>query len=236
MELLLDGCARGVEPGQGGRPAEPVRRHSRQKGRCEGMFWRPFKPRDVARYLTAAERFERAGKKPGDRCGPLGTVAIEVLRELLRLVDYKTGRLDPALTTLMARTKRSRDAVVRALAALRRHGFVDWLRRYIPTGNIGAGPQVQQTSNAYRLALPPAAERLLGKAGEEAPVPEDHAHAIEVRRAERRAQLAGADPEERNAAMFGFGPLAYAFSRMERAVEQRTKRESARRSESRHQS
>ena len=64
----------------------------------------------------------------------------------------------------MARTKRSKDAVVRALAALRRHGFVDWLRRYIPTGNLGAGPQVQQTSNAYRLALPPAAERLLGRA------------------------------------------------------------------------
>jgi hypothetical protein len=236
MELVLEGFARGAEQGWGGRPAEPVRRHSRPQGRCEGVFWRPFKPRDVARYLTAAERFERAGKKPGDRGGPLGTVAIEVLRELLRLIDYRTGRLEPALTTLMARTKRSKDAVVRALAALRRHGFVDWLRRYIPTGNLGAGPQVQQTSNAYRLALPPAAERLLGRAGEDAPVPEDHAHAIEARRAERRAQLAGADPEERNAALFGAGPLASAFSRMERAVEQRNERESARRSESRHES
>ncbi len=79
MELAFEGFARGVEPGRGARPAEPVRRYSRPQGRCEGVFWRPFKPRDVARYLTAAERFERAGKKPGDRCGPLGTVAIEVL-------------------------------------------------------------------------------------------------------------------------------------------------------------
>lgn len=177
------------------------------------MFWRPFRPKDVARYLTAAERFERAGKKPGDRNGPLGTVAIEVLRELLRLVDYRTGRLEPALLTIMARTKRSKDAVVTALKALRRHGFIDWVRRYIPTGNLGAGPQVQQTSNAYRLALPPAAERLLGRAVEDAPMPDDHAHALEARQAERRAQLAGVDPEERNAALFGSGPLADAFSR-----------------------
>jgi len=236
MELVLEGFARGVEPGRGGRPAEPVRRHSRPQGRFEGMFWRPFKPKDVARYLTAAERFERAGKKPGDRNGPLGTVAIEVLRELLRLVDYRTGRLEPALLTIMARTKRSKDAVVTALKALRRHGFVDWVRRYIPTGNLGAGPQVQQTSNAYRLALPPAAERLLGRAGEDAPMPDDHAHALEARQAERRAQLAGVDPEERNAALFGSGPLADAFSRMERVLEQRNERESARQSESRHES
>jgi len=236
MELLLDGFANREEPRSGGRPAEPVRRHSRPQGRFEGTFWRPFKPKDVARYLTAAERFERAGKKPGDRNGPLGTVAIEVLRELLRLVDYSTGRLDPALTTLMARTKRSKDAVVTALKALRRHGFIDWIRRYIPTGNLGAGPQVQQTSNAYRLALPPAAERLLGRAGEDAPMPDDHAHAVEARKAEWRAQLAGVDPEERNAALFGSGPLADAFSRMERVLEQRNKRESARRSESQHES
>lgn len=236
MELILDGFAHGAGQGRGARPAEPVRRHSRPQGRSEGMFWRPFKPKDVARYLTAAERFERAGKKPGDRNGPLGTVAIEVLRELLRLVDYKTGRLEPALLTIMARTKRSKDAVVTALKALRRHGFVDWIRRYIPTGNLGAGPQVQQTSNAYRLALPPAAERLLGRAVEDAPMPDDHAHALEARKAEWRAQLAGVDPEERNTVLFGSGPLANAFSRMERAVEQRNERESAKQSESRHES
>jgi hypothetical protein len=213
---------------------EPVRRHSRPQGRFEAVFWRPFRPKDVGRFLTAAERFERAGKKPGMRNGPLGTVAIEVLRELLRLVDYNTGRLDPALTTLMARTRRSKDAVVRALAALRRHGFLDWVRRYVPTGNRGAGPQVQQTSNAYRLALPRAAERLLGRAGEDAPLPDDHTHAIETRRAERAFQVDQAAPEERNAFLFGAGPLADAFSRVEKALAERRERESARRSESQH--
>ena len=115
MGLVLQGFAL-RSAGQGrGRTGEPLRRHSRPQGRFEGVFWRPFRPKDVARFLTAAERFERSGKKPGARGGPLGTVAIEVLRELLRLIDYRTGRLEPALTTLMARTRRSKDAVVRAL-------------------------------------------------------------------------------------------------------------------------
>ncbi len=166
----------------------------------------------------------------------MGVVAIEVLRELLRLVDYRTGRLDPALTTLMARTRRSRDAVVRALAALRRHGFIDWVRRYIPTGNKGPGPQVQQTSNAYRLALPPAAERLLGRAGEDAPMPDDHAHALATREASRQGQLASAEPQERNAALFGIGAMSSAFTRIEQVLELRRERESARQTESRQES
>ena len=31
-------------------PREPIRRHSRPRGRCEGMFWRPFNPKDIGRY------------------------------------------------------------------------------------------------------------------------------------------------------------------------------------------
>ena len=95
---------------------------------------------------------------------------------------------------------------------------------------------MQQTSNAYRLALPPSAERLLGRAGEDAPAPEDHEHALEARRAAFKAQLDQADAIERNTALFGSGRLADAFSRMEKAIGQRCERESARRSESRHES
>ena len=225
MELILEGLAPDAGPGRGGRTGEPLRRQSRLKGRFEGVFWRPFKARDVARYLAAAERFERTGKKPGARNGPLGTVAIEVLRELLRLVDFRSGRLEPALTTLMARTKRSKDAVVRALAALRRCGFVDWVRRYEPTGETGPGPRVKQASNAYRLALPPAAERLLGRSHQDAPIPEDHEHALEVRRAAFKAQLAEADPRERHDALFGRGGLSDAMSKLEAAVAARRARD-----------
>ena len=148
-----------AEIGPGGAP---VRRFSRMKGRCEGVFWRPFRAEDARRYMRAAERYERDRREAGKRNGPLGPVGLEVLRELVRLVDYRTGRLEPAITTLMGRLKRSRDAICRALANLRRHGFLDWLRRFEPVLAKGEkGPQVRQVTNAYRLSLPPGAERLL---------------------------------------------------------------------------
>ncbi len=155
------------------RTGEPVHRHSRTKGHCEGVFWRPTSRQDVRRIVDAAKRYELAGRQPGARVGPLGSVALEVLEFLANLVSYKTGRLDPALETIMRRVKRSKDAVHRALKALREHGFLDWLRRYEPTGNEGRGPQVKQASNAYRLSLPEAARRLLGRQAEPPPPPED---------------------------------------------------------------
>ena len=187
--------ARPGRPNREGRPMRPrsgapVRRHSRTAGRCEAVFWRPFDGRDAGRYMLAAERFERINRLPGKRNGPLGPVGLEVLRDLLRLIDYRTGRLEPAITTLMRRLRRSRDAVCRALASLRAHGFLDWLRRWEPTDAKGeAGPQVKQATNAYRLTLPPQAARLLGFMAGSCPVPEDHQHALDGRRAAARAMV-----------------------------------------------
>lgn len=225
MEVVWQDLAEACGEGRG----EPVRRHSRAAGRCEGVFWRPFDRQDVGRFMLAAERFERANRKPGKRVGPLGPIGLEVLRELMRLVDFRTGRLEPAIATLQARLKRSRDAVVRALAALREYGFLDWLRRYEPTGRVGKGPQVKQISNAYRLSLPPAAARLLGHLAREAPAPEDLEHALEVRAAQLRATIAALDPEDQAQAVFGDTPLGRAFGRLGRVVQQR---ESARQTES----
>lgn len=157
------------------RSSEPVRRFSRLKGRETG-FWRSTTRRDARQIVLAAKRFELETKQSGSRIGAIGSVAIEVLDYLANLVDYKTGRLDPSIDTLMTKLRRSRDAIVRALKALRQHGFLDWIRRYVPTGNEGRGPQVKQTSNAYRLLLPRAAKRLLGRYGKEVPVSADLAH------------------------------------------------------------
>ena len=156
------------------RTGTPIRRHSRTYGRCELAFWRRFDPRDVSRFMLAAERLERTQREPGKRNGPLGPVGVEVLRELLRLIDYRTGRLEPSIAGLMARLRRSRDAIVRALANLRAAGFLDWLRRWEPTGaKEGEGPAIRQATNAYRLMLPPAALKLIGRLGEAAPPPVD---------------------------------------------------------------
>jgi hypothetical protein len=140
---------------------QPVRRHSCMAGRCEGTFWRRTDRQEARRIVLAARRYDLAERAPGRRNGPLGHIGIEVIELLAHLIDRRTGRLEPSLTWLMEKLRRSRDAVVRALAALRAHGFLDWLRRYEPTGLEGCGPQIRQTSNAYRLFLPLRAARLL---------------------------------------------------------------------------
>lgn len=199
------------------RTGAPIRRHSRTAGRCEIGFWRPFDPRDVPRFMLAAERLERAGRAPGKRSGPLGPVGLEVLRELMRLIDYRTGRLEPSITRLMERLRRSRDAIVRALANLRAAGFLDWLRRWEPTGRDD-GPQVRQASNAYRLHLPEAARRLIGRLAEAAPPPADD----EQRRADHEAARVGMIDAlplwEQGTAAAGNNPLGAVLDRLGAAV------------------
>lgn len=166
------------------RTFEPVHRHSRLAGQCEGVFWRRTDRRQMRRTILAAERYELATKRAGERNGALGGVALEVLRLFANLVDFRSGRLEPSLDFLCAKLKRSKDAVHRALQALRTHGFLDWLRRYVPTGLEGhRGPQVRQTSNAYRLSIPARAMQLLGLYGRDVPLPDDHSHAVEQRKA-----------------------------------------------------
>lgn len=225
----IPACA-ATPDGNGDRPrSTPVRRHSRMAGRCEGVFWRRTDRQEVRKIVLAARRYELATRAPGSRNGDLGTVAIEVLELLANLVSFKTGRLDPSLETIMRKLKRSRDAVVRALKALRTHGFLDWLRRYVPTGNEGRGVQVQQTSNAYRLSLPARALRLLGRLGLPVPMPDDHAHALEVQKATHEAHLASLSMAELPLVTIHDDALAASLSRLGALIEQR---ESARRTES----
>ncbi len=166
----------------------PLRRHSHQVGRCEGVFWRRTDQREVRYVVLAARKYELATRRPGRRNGALGHVALELLGNL---VSFKTGRLEPSVVFLMDRLKRSRDAVVRALQALRTHGFLNLLRRYEPTGREGRGPQVRQVSNAYRLVLPPRAARLLCVQGEAVPLPDDLTQEL----ATRRQELEGGSPQ-----------------------------------------
>lgn len=217
-----------------GRPShspdrQPIRRHSYLAGRCEGVFWRRTDRREVRRVLLAARRYELATRAPGRRTGALGHVALELLELLGNLVSFKTGRLEPAVTFLMDRLKRSRDAVVRALQALRTHGFLDWLRRYEPTEREGRGPQVRQVSNAYRLVLPPRAARLLGVQGEAAPLPDDLAQELDARRQELAALKAALPLDELAALEVDSRPLGRLLAELGRLVQER---ESGRQTES----
>ena len=148
-------------------------------------------------------------------------------------MDFRTGRLEPSLDWIMGKLRRSRAAVVTALKALRTHGFLDWLRRYEPTGNEGRGPQVQQASNAYRLSLPERARRLLGRYFKAPPPPDDaqqaaaeRAAAIEAHRAslsELDRTLFEVDPDS---------PVGAALIRLAQSRAMKDQRESAMQTES----
>lgn len=221
----LAGLGRAGGKGRVHRTGQPVRRNSKRKGACEQGFWTRFDPRMTGRLMRAAELYDRAGKAKGQRNGPLGHVALEVLRALLRRVDYRTGRLDPALTTIMADTARSKGAVVRALAALRDHGFLAWIRRFVAIEADGAGPRVRQVSNAYRLTIPEAARRLLGLGALPPPRPAD-APAPAAARAEVAAMEARMPITGLGRRLVG-GPLGAALDRIAASLVERESIEQA---------
>jgi hypothetical protein len=75
-----------------------------------------------------------------------------VLEVLLGFVDFASGRCDPALDTICAKARLARATVVRAIEALKEHGF-DKVRRTRRTGRGPTeGPQREQISNAYAFA------------------------------------------------------------------------------------
>lgn len=172
----------------------PVRRESWRKGR-EAGFWRPLDDHEAKDIMTAARRFDEAQRhEKGGRIGPLGPIGLEVLQLFVNMARAYRGRLEPALTWIMGKLRRSKTAVVSALAALRTHGFLDWRRRYEPTGTEGPGPQVKQASNAYRL-IPETARRLLSHftKSSPSPVPAD----VEQQRQEREAEVTSFEKFER---------------------------------------
>lgn len=121
--------------------------------------------------MRALEEFERETKLPGKRNGAIGGIGLEVYRYLMRLRSKKTGRLDPTIRWIADAISRSRSAVAAALARLKEHGFLDWVRRCQPIEN--AEPDEQQTeqiANAYILHTPASAKervrRMLRKPNE----------------------------------------------------------------------
>ncbi len=86
---------------------------------------------------------------------PLGLHGLRVLEALLGrhgkiAVDFKSGRLDPALDTIASAAGVTKTTVVRALERLKSLKILDWIRRSERTGAEGVfGPQRRQVSNAY---------------------------------------------------------------------------------------
>jgi hypothetical protein len=165
------------------RAVKKYHRHSLPKGTFEATYFRPIDKRTRRVILVAVKRKERLSREKGQRNGALGHVAVEVMEYLLNIVHPRTGRLDPALTTIMKAIGRSRDAVVRALKALREHKFLSWEAR-IEAREDDDGPVVKQASNAYRIELP-----------EMPPIPEDAEQRLVEQRRERERCERWIDPD-----------------------------------------
>lgn len=70
---------------------------------------------------------------------------------LLDRMDHRTGQLYPELATIAGDAGLSKQTVIDALKRIRAHGFIAWVRRSKrkPESEGQAGPQREQTSNAY---------------------------------------------------------------------------------------
>jgi hypothetical protein len=208
----------GVGPAKVRRTFQPVRRNSYHVGEREGRVWRPVDRRERWARIRSAELYDLEHKEWGKRSGPLGHVALEVLRAMYRVVDFKTGRLDPSINWMMRTIRRSRAAIVAALARLRKHGFLEWIRRTEPTGNEGAGPQVRQITNAYGFMLPAKARAFVARMVRRAPVPDDELQRRADDAAATETMVAALELDEQARHFAGDGPLGDALARLGLAV------------------
>lgn len=140
------------------RTGSRVRRHSRP-ATCQN--WRPISRAQANRWIFALKVYQQRLRQPGQRWGAAGTIspgAIGLYELLCNMAVKNGGRLEPSAEWLA----RARNVPIKVIhtwkAQLRAHGWLDWIRRYVETGRAGRrGPQVEQTTNAYTLAAPPAA-------------------------------------------------------------------------------
>lgn len=191
--------------GDSKRSGEPVWRNSYTVGQIEDRVWKPINGGDVragrrwagamlkaARGLELRTRAERREVEPGARNGVLGDVAIAVLEYLYEVVDYRTGRLEPAIRTIADAIGRAYSAVHQALVRLREHGFLSWMRRSKKREDaLPFGPQIEQASNAYALLVPKGMKDWLARKFGKGPVPECERDRAARKKQEFEAMLAG---------------------------------------------
>lgn len=155
------------------RKAKPWRIH----GDRNRQRWNAFKTAALRSFDTmrhrhlAALRDARAARRAGDEVEvPEAQERLHgddraVLSYMLDRYNQMTGELYPTYATVAADTGLSHGFVKAAMARLRAFGLIDWVRRSkTKEGASGqAGPQLEQTSNAYFFAW---AEQLAGAARE----------------------------------------------------------------------
>lgn len=164
------------------RTFAPVRRNSQAAGREK---WPTFTRKMGNRLILALKihqekqrrKGERTGTAPRDAKGDPGGIshgAIRLAEFLVNIAVSGAGRLEPSVEHLAYKLNVPAKTIHAWKAQLKRHGFLEWRRRWVETGREGVrGPQVAQTSNAYWLKGPKAALQAADKAADKGfPQPE----------------------------------------------------------------
>lgn len=209
------------------RTFQPVRAASFFQGAREHRIWHPYGATKKQAWqfhdalIAAAERFNETSKTPEHPAGLLGYYGPRVLKALLSFADFMSGRLDPSHAEIALKAKVSVRTVVRCLARLREHKFVGWIHRCVSTGNDGAGPQVQQITNAYWFALKGRAAGLvkLFLARLRPPLPDDELARHAQREEATEAMLDRTSAEEVARFRLGVSPLGDALASLGRALD-----------------
>lgn len=148
---------------EGRRTYSPVRRNSQPAG---GENWRPLSWEEGRRILLALRihaekqrrKGERTGTAPRDKKGDPGGIsfgAIRLAEILVGIATKRKGRCEPSAKWLSEALNVPMKSIHAWKAQLKRHGFLDWRRRWVFSGRPGIrGEQVRQTSNAYWLKAP----------------------------------------------------------------------------------
>ena len=108
--------------------------------------------KQAAKLWHEARRFERATRLRGKQDGALGRNGLAVLYALLfDFLNYRSGRLDPAIETIAKAANISARSAARGLAKLKAWHVVNWVRRCVAEVGETGRTVFKQLSNAYAV-------------------------------------------------------------------------------------
>jgi hypothetical protein len=116
----------------------------------------PLPKKQAVKLYHKARQFERQTRQPGKQDGALGRNGLAVLHAMLfDIINYATGRLDPAYSTIAHKACMSARSAARGLASLKLAGVLNWVRRSGETRDEQGRFCLEQDTNAYGV-LPPS--------------------------------------------------------------------------------
>ena len=117
--------------------------------------FQPMPKKAAVKLFHRARDFDRQTRQKGKHGGALGHTALQVLHTLLfDFLNYASGQLDPSYAAIARKANVCQRTVATALAKLRDHGVLNWVRRCAESRREDGRFVLEQETNAYAV-LPP---------------------------------------------------------------------------------